>query len=116
LGADTTSIRVEVNLIPFPADATVMDCGNDDVSYPNPFQESWFFLIDDYPNANWGHPCRYVWVDTQTGNYEVVDAEMCPLVFPEKVEQWKYVFGVKFPWEVGVEKTSWGEIKAKYKQ
>jgi hypothetical protein len=28
-----------------------------------PFQTNWVFFVDDYPTANWNHPCRYIFVD-----------------------------------------------------
>jgi hypothetical protein len=39
----------------------------------SPEGESWFFFIDDHPAANWGHPCRYVFVDAQSGAYSEVE-------------------------------------------
>jgi hypothetical protein len=79
--------------------------------YPNPFLLGWFFFIDDRPYASWPHPCRYVWVETQTGNYEVVNGEWPPC----NLDQLQELIEPQ-PIEVGVEKTSWGEIKARYKQ
>jgi hypothetical protein len=31
-------------------------------------EAAYFFLIDDHPTANWGHPCRYVWVNEADGS------------------------------------------------
>ncbi len=31
-----------------------------DMPFPSP--RSWLVLIDDHPKANWGHPCRWVFV------------------------------------------------------
>jgi hypothetical protein len=28
---------------------------------------SWFFFVDDKPLANWGHSCRYVYVNAYSG-------------------------------------------------
>ncbi|MDD1663722.1 MAG: hypothetical protein LUQ32_00045 [Methanomicrobiales archaeon] len=38
-----------------------------------PDRDGWFILIDDYPEANWAHPCRYAHVDLG-GNITVLDA------------------------------------------
>ena len=32
-------------------------------SLTSPVGESWLFFVDDQPQANWEHPCRYVFVD-----------------------------------------------------
>ncbi|MCR5269934.1 MAG: hypothetical protein K6D91_02815 [Prevotella sp.] len=32
-----------------------------------PNAHSWLFFIDDLPAANWSHPCRYIYVDCNTG-------------------------------------------------
>jgi hypothetical protein len=39
---------------------------------------SWVFFIDDAPRANWEHPCRYVFVDEDTGNYTVIEGKTPP--------------------------------------
>jgi hypothetical protein len=39
---------------------------------------SWFFFIDDIPLANWGHDCRYVFVDSQTGYLTIQNANLPP--------------------------------------
>ena len=45
--------------------------------------EEWFFFIDDMPMANWEHPCRYVFVDKETGEYTTLDANSPPNMFPD---------------------------------
>ncbi len=39
--------------------------------------KTWFIFIDDDPMAFFAHDCRYVFIDAQTGAYDVVD-EMWP--------------------------------------
>lgn len=39
---------------------------------------SWAFFIDDAPQANWEHPCRYVFVDEDTGKYTVIEGTTPP--------------------------------------
>lgn len=29
----------------------------------SPGLDSWFFLVDEFPHANWTHPCQYFFVD-----------------------------------------------------
>lgn len=43
-----------------------------------PSYDSWVFFIDDNPLANWGHSCRYVFVNTETGKIEVKTSNMPP--------------------------------------
>jgi nitrous oxide reductase accessory protein NosL len=42
------------------------------------FASSWVFFIDDAPQANWEHPCRYAFIDESTGKYMVVEAGSPP--------------------------------------
>lgn len=35
----------------------------------SPSQESWFFFVDEVPNANWSHPCQYLFVDMDGNIY-----------------------------------------------
>ena len=44
----------------------------------SPDYESWLFFIDDIPYGNWSHPCRYVYVNTVGGKYEVHQHSMPP--------------------------------------
>ncbi len=37
----------------------------------SPAYTSWLFFIDDAPMANWGHQCRYVYVNVVDGEYEI---------------------------------------------
>jgi predicted lipid-binding transport protein (Tim44 family) len=58
---------------------------------PETFSQSWFFFIDDQPEANWQHHCRYVFVDAEKGEFEVLKSLTPPdsmegieQIFPEK--------------------------------
>ena len=44
-----------------------------DVSIMSPDCESWFFLIDLQPSAEWGHPCKYVFVNTKNASLIIFD-------------------------------------------
>lgn len=37
-------------------------------------------FVDDMPGANWGHPCRYLLMDVDTGDVEVVPAHLPPFI------------------------------------
>ncbi|MCL2167828.1 MAG: C13 family peptidase, partial [Lentimicrobiaceae bacterium] len=45
-----------------------------------PNYESWFFLIDDMPFANWGHDCLYVFVNAENGNIFIHNDIFPPLM------------------------------------
>jgi hypothetical protein len=42
------------------------------------FSENWVFFIDDDPTAFWAHPARFVFVNTQNGDYVINDHYMLP--------------------------------------
>jgi hypothetical protein len=46
-------------------------CWGDVQKVPANFHQAWLFFVDDQPDANWGHQCRYVFVDLKTGKYQV---------------------------------------------
>jgi hypothetical protein len=41
----------------------------------------YFFLIDDDPTANWGHPCRYVWVEKADGSFRIQNSSSPPTIY-----------------------------------
>jgi len=42
------------------------------------YNSSWIFFVDDNPAARWFHPCRYIAIDTQTGEYEIFEESIYP--------------------------------------
>jgi hypothetical protein len=44
-----------------------------------PYSVNWVFFVDDNPFANWMHECRYLFVDTVTGNYQIIHHNMMPV-------------------------------------
>ena len=48
------------------------------VYYLCPFEENWVFFIDDLPAAFWAHECRIVFLNKETGDYEIVEEEWPP--------------------------------------
>lgn len=57
--------------------------GSDD-NLTSPDSESWFFLVDERPLDNWGHPCRYLFVD-MNGIVYVYQQTMPPKFFDDMV-------------------------------
>ena len=45
---------------------------------PEAFHSAWFFFIDDTPDANWQHSCRYVFIDTETKQTKTLQARTPP--------------------------------------
>jgi len=46
-----------------------------------PYTYNWVFFVDDYPGANWTHPCRYISVDSVSGNYLIYSENQFPSGF-----------------------------------
>lgn len=42
-------------------------------SITSPAWNSWFFFIDYYPYDNWGHPCKYVFVNSIDTSLIIID-------------------------------------------
>ncbi len=42
------------------------------------FDAAQIFFIDDEPEANWEHPCRYILIDPQTDDYKIIKASAPP--------------------------------------
>ena len=42
-----------------------------DTTLEAPWEQCWFFFVDDEPRANWEHPCRYVFVARDLSSYAV---------------------------------------------
>lgn len=53
-------------------------CWDRIIKVPAHFEQAWFFFVDDQPMANWGHKCRYIFVDTKTYKYHVIDSTSPP--------------------------------------
>jgi len=58
-------------------------------NYKGPFyalqQAQWFVMIDDHPGANWEHPCRYVFVDPETGESQIIEATSPPNILKDMI-------------------------------
>jgi len=46
-----------------------------------PYNYNWVFFVNDHPNAGWMHPCRYIFIDSVNGEYQVVDEYQYPTCF-----------------------------------
>lgn len=52
-------------------------------SISTPEKPSWFFFIDNYPSANWGHSCKYIFIDVQTGKSKEIKHNMPPNILKD---------------------------------
>ncbi len=50
---------------------------NDTFVY-SPNNTSWFFFVDEYPNADWWHPCKYVFINNLNGSIHFVQMTSPP--------------------------------------
>jgi hypothetical protein len=77
LPADTGNINLYIT--------TDVYTGSENIEMPdgslilNPFENSYVFFVNDYPFANWNHPCRYIFICQATGEYSVVYKNVYPL-------------------------------------
>lgn len=49
-----------------------------DTALISPYNYSWVFFVNDHPNAKWTHPCRYIFVDSLTGSFQVINEDQFP--------------------------------------
>ncbi len=46
-----------------------------------PYNYNWVFFVDDYPIANWNHACRYIFMDSLTGDFQIINENQYPECF-----------------------------------
>jgi hypothetical protein len=52
----------------------------DGTNYPPINQDTWFIFIDDDPQAFYAHPTRYVFINAQSGKYDIYDQSWPPMI------------------------------------
>jgi len=71
-----------------------------------PYSANWIFFINDDPYALWHHPCRFVFVNGENGDYTVVNESLYPVDLYTAYELISSVPGngqITFPDYTGVE-------------
>ncbi len=53
---------------------------------PQEYKFSWFYFVDDHPAANWEHPCRYVFIDIESGQFQIQQGKTPPDILSEMVK------------------------------
>ncbi len=43
-----------------------------------PQDSCWMFFVDEMPLANWGHPCKYVFVKISSGKCDIIESQSPP--------------------------------------
>jgi hypothetical protein len=59
------------------AAGSTLRLGNRDIRIPRP---SALVFVDRMPRANWGHSCRYIVVELETGAVESIEAQFPPFL------------------------------------
>lgn len=78
---DTLNYNVKVSkqvILP----STILDFMGDSIKSPE--WDSWFFLIDMHPFAEWAHPCKYVFVNIIDASLIIINGQLGPS-FPTDV-------------------------------
>lgn len=71
---DTTSISAFISQTTITPNSLITTINGNENS---PQYTAWFIFIDDFPFENWGHPCRYIYVNSQNGEVEI-NIKNCP--------------------------------------
>lgn len=83
----TLSISDSVGLYmlsPLPINTTSIILANKDTLI-SPSFDSYAFFIDEYPYQNWGHPCRFLFVNIENG---AISTDVC-LFPPKDITSWE---------------------------
>lgn len=82
---DVVDKKVYMSSKPFSCAEVMISSWREKISFP--YKKTWFFFIDDHPTTNWEHPCRYIFVDFESSQYEIIQVTSPPNVYkkiPEK--------------------------------
>jgi hypothetical protein len=74
LDADTSQINVYSSYDTIPDTSYIILSNGQTISPLYPY--NWVFFLDDNPLANWNHPCRYIFINSSTGDF-TIDSSIC---------------------------------------
>jgi hypothetical protein len=77
LVADTGRINLHCAYDSIPNASPIVLFNGQTVSPP--YQFNWVFFSDDKPNANWNHPCRLIFINSSTGEFEIYTNSSYPI-------------------------------------
>jgi len=50
----------------------------DNIKIDLPYDSNWVFFINNFPTANWDHPCSYLFMNPTSGNYQRINERRFP--------------------------------------
>ncbi len=74
LASDTGYINVYSSYDTIPDTSNIILLNGQTISPPYPY--NWVFFSDDNPVANWNHTCRYIFINSNTGDF-TIDSSSC---------------------------------------
>lgn len=74
--AGTVNVHASYNVI---LDSEQIDKDDYISSLTCPYPSNWVFFVDDIPTAKWSHPCRYIFVNSSNGEYQILNEQMYPV-------------------------------------
>lgn len=85
------SLISNTNSIAYGRNETINGCDiiktADGVEIRNPYEQSYVYYIDDLPEANWAHPCRYCFVNVVDGSYTTENQ----MFYPEEYDNYNSI-------------------------
>ncbi len=69
----SSNVMVTKNIVPANAEIRCLK-----TLYASPANPSWMFFSDDHPGANWSHAARVAFVDSVTGDYQIISVKWPP--------------------------------------
>ena len=74
LAADTSHINIYASYDTIPDTINIKLINNQTISPPYPY--NWVFFSDDNPSADWYHSCRFIFINSNTGDF-AIDSSIC---------------------------------------
>jgi len=90
-GGSLDGVRLYIEHEPSVAGTVVSTCKREVFVTPAP---GWFVFVDLLPAANWEHPCRYFFVDAESGELAAYEAMVPP---PQRLQMLEITHGADNP-------------------
>lgn len=74
LASEINEVDVYSSINPKSGNIQLITNENISCTYAN----NYVYFVDDMPYSAWGHPCRYIFVNTQTGAYSIISDNIYP--------------------------------------
>jgi hypothetical protein len=63
-----------------------------DTTLTCPYSLNWVFFVDDFVFANWAHPCRYIFMNYENAEYQIVSEKW----FPFDMDDFEKISGIEY--------------------